>query len=109
TGEGITSSAKYDTAMLNRSEGLVRWEKRLAVCEIDGAVVAAADHLKWIAERVHELGYSNPALIISATAELGVGIEPSPRADDAEPGRGDEFRVLCPECRRAVLLREAWG
>jgi len=109
TDKGIVFTKDYDTATLNRSEARQSWEKELALCEIDGVPVAPVEQLKWIAAKVHETGYANPSLIIYGTAGLKVAPRPGARAGEADADCSDVFRVLCPECRRAELLREEWG
>jgi len=109
TGKGIAFTRDYDTATLSRSEARQSWEKELALCEIDGVPVAPVEQLKWIAARTHETGYANPTLIIHGTAGLKVAPRPGPRAPGTKTDCSDSFRVLCPECRRAALLREEWG
>jgi len=111
TGKGIVFTRGYDTATLSRSEATGAWEKELALCEIDGAVVAPVDQLKWVAARTHELGYANPTLVLHATAGLKVAPEPGPGGrggPEAKADRSDTFRVLCPACRRTALLGEEW-
>jgi formate hydrogenlyase subunit 6/NADH:ubiquinone oxidoreductase subunit I len=108
TEEGITLSNEYDLATLDRGTTVETVEKDLVLCEMCGAVVAALDHLCWISKRLGTLSYANPTLILAALSELSL-VEPGTgRSKDVSPARSDLLRVLCPECRRNVYLREEW-
>jgi len=108
TEEGITLSNEYDLATLDRSTTVETVEKDLVLCEMCGAVVATLDHLCWISRKLGTLSYANPTLILAALGELSLveaGAEPS---KELSPSRSDLLRILCPECRRSVYLREEW-
>ena len=112
TEKGIRMTGEYDLATFDRHACLETVEKELVLCERCGAVLGARDHLLWVAERLGAKRYANPTLILIADSELSlVGRAAGARVEGA-PGpvqRSDTMRVLCPKCRRATVLREAWG
>jgi len=84
-------------------------EKELAVCEICGGVAGTKDHLQWIAKRLGSLAYSNPTLILAGMDDLSQTESMHPREKERKTNREDIFRILCPDCRRKVFLKEEWG
>ena len=109
TGKGIECTNEYDLATLDRETCAVSIQKELVLCDKCGAAITTRDHLRWIARKLGTKRYANPTLILIAEKELGLVGEESPRLADVPTGRSDILRVLCPECRREVLLREMWG
>lgn len=110
TKEGIKLSQDFDTAHFDRRgpEASVSVEKELALCERCGGAITARDHLVWIGERLGPMAYSNPTVALAVQEQLGLS-EPAPKlAGTRQASRGDLYRRLCPDCRRAVLLREHW-
>ncbi len=104
--QGIRLSHEWELAFFNRAEAFETIEKELQLCEICGAVIACKDHLKWIAERVGELAYSNPTLYQSRLRELGV-IDEQLLAAARDCGRSDRIKALCARCRRETTLTTA--
>jgi len=112
TEKGIRMTGEFDLATFDRHACVESVEKELVLCEVCGAVLGARDHLLWVAERLGAKRYANPTLILVAESELGlVGPAPEARIEAAKGpvDRSDTMRVLCPRCRRATVLREAWG
>lgn len=109
TDEGIECTPEYDLATLDRATCAVSIEKELVCCEKCGAVLTTRDHLRWIARKLGTKRYANPTLILTAEKELELVGEEAARASEVPTGRSDILRILCPECRREVLLREVWG
>jgi len=108
TAKGIHLTQEYDLGTLDRSECRVSVEKELVTCEVCGAVVGARDHILWVARKLGTKAYANPTLLIVRDESEGLVGEVSPRPD-GPTSRSDLFRVLCPRCRRAVLVRETWS
>jgi len=109
TGKGIKQSTDYDTATFNLEEAVETVEKELVLCEVCGEIVGARDHLLWIGRKIGAKRYANPTLVHIEEQHLGlIGEEERPKKS---PGvkRADMMRVLCPKCRREVIVREAWG
>jgi len=109
TENGIDYTEEYDLASADREDFVVTVEKELALCEMCGGVAGTKDHLKWIADRLGTLAYSNPSLVLSDMEALGQAEPVGRRPEDRGIAREDIFRVLCPDCRRKVYLREEWG
>ncbi|MCX6355829.1 MAG: 4Fe-4S dicluster domain-containing protein [Candidatus Aureabacteria bacterium] len=104
TGKGVVMTEKFDIASGNRHALRESVEKELVLCEMCGEMVAARDHLLWIARRVGPAAYTNPTLMLPLIESL------SPSAAAAverggDFGRSDRVRVLCPKCRR-ISTRE---
>jgi len=105
TKKGIKLSTDYDTVYLDRSQAKTGLEKDLVMCEKCGDVVGAADHIRWVADRLGPLAYSNPTLVLSALKDSNLLAAAPPREAAVETGRQDVIRVLCPRCRREVQLK----
>ena len=102
-GQGIKLSNEWDLAFFDRSQAFETIEKELQLCEICGSVVACRDHLKWIAEKLGELAYSNPTLYQSRLKELGI-IDENLLSAAKDNGRSDRGKTLCARCRRETAL-----
>ncbi len=107
TGEGIYHTPEYELSRIRKEEFGEVIEKELAFCEICGKKITARDHLIWLADRLGELSYANPTLFLTKSYDLGGEIAPAP--GEVRPYRSDHIRILCPDCRRKVYLREEWG
>jgi len=107
TGQGIDYTQEYDLATTDRSEAVERVEKDLATCEVCGAIIAPWDQLRWVAQRLGTLAYSNPTLLLALYREMGLIVETPPPAEE-EILRSAHARLLCAKCRRAVVIREQW-
>ena len=110
TGEGIKLTSDLDTAHFDRKgeANFVSVEKDLALCERDGAVITARDHLVWMAEKLGAMAYVNPTLALAAQEKLGLADQAPAMTDGPQASRGDLYRKLCPSCRREALLKEHW-
>jgi len=108
TGEGIECTNEYELSTLDRSTCAVFVQKELVICSMCDEVIGTKDHLRWLANRLGAKRYTNPTLILVGQENLGLIDEDTSRPD-MPPGRSDIMRVLCPHCRRHVLLREVWG
>ncbi|MBM4017496.1 MAG: 4Fe-4S dicluster domain-containing protein [Planctomycetes bacterium] len=109
TEKGVRLTSEWDLACFDRTGCIESVEKPLVLCEVCRSVIGCRDHLLWVAERLGAKRYANPTLILLADGEMGLVGAPTPRDPDRPLDRGDTLRVLCPSCRRAAVLREAWG
>ena len=109
TENGIDYTTEYDLASGDKNDFVETVEKELAFCEICGGVAGTKDHLRWLANRLGSLAYSNPSLILSNMDELAQAEPVTERSKERKISREDIFRVLCPDCRRKVYLTEEWG
>jgi len=108
TEKGIECTNEYDLATLDRATCAVSVEKELVLCEMCGAVISTRDHLRWVVDKLGAKRFANPTLVLMG-AELLETAAPAPERPDREASRDDILRVLCPRCRRAVVVREIWG
>ncbi len=112
--QGIKLSNDWELSFFDRKQSFETIEKELQLCEICGQPVACTDHLKWIAEKIGELTYSNPTLFLSRLKSLGIADENILAALGELPlnegklnkdrGRSDRFKMLCARCRRETTL-----
>jgi len=109
TKEGIKLSKIYDLATLDRSECLESIEHELVMCEMCGEIVGTRKHLRWVAEQLGAKAYANPTLIISADGSMKLAPPDAGRKEEPALARSDMMRVLCPTCRRTIVIRELWG
>ena len=103
TGKGVVMTKEFDLATDDRGSIRDHVEKELVLCEMCGEVIAARDHLLWIARRVGPAAYTSPTLMLTMLDALSPGAGTVPEKGD-EIRRGDRMRVLCPRCRRISSL-----
>ena len=108
TQEGIKLTKQFDLAGFDRSQFREGVEQELVVCEGCGCVVGARKHLVWVAEKLGAKAYANPTLIVSADGAMSL-VEPVAAGTKATLARNEMMRVLCPDCRRTIVVRELWG
>ena len=101
--EGIKLSNDWELSFFDRKEAQESIDKELQLCEICSTVIACKDHLKWIAEKIGELAYSNPTLYLSRLKSLGITDENTISALK-DYGRSDRVKILCVRCRRETTL-----
>ena len=109
TEKGVHLTPEYELSTLDRSQSTVSITKELVLCEICGAVISTKAHLEWVARKLGAKRFANPTLILTADGTLQLVGQESPRPKDLPITRSDIVRVLCPRCRRAVVLAELWG
>ena len=108
TGEGIECTNEYDLATFDLATCAVSIKKELFLCNMCGEVITTKEHLRWLADRLGAKRYTNPSLILIGEEKLDlISTESGPT--HAAPDRSGIMQVLCPHCRRNVLLKEAWG
>ncbi|MFH0965514.1 MAG: 4Fe-4S dicluster domain-containing protein [Planctomycetota bacterium] len=108
TGKGVECTNEWDLATLDRGTCAVDVTKELVLCEACGAVISARDHLRWLAEKLGAKRFANPTLVLMGEARLH-GAPAETGRPEAQLTRSDVLRILCPQCRRTVVLREIWG
>lgn len=101
--EGIKLSNDWELSFFDRKQAYETIEKELQLCEACGEVIACKDHLKWIAEKIGELTYSNPTLYLSRLKSLGI-IDENIATVLRDKGRSDRVKILCARCRRSTTL-----
>lgn len=100
---GIKLSNDWELSFFDRKESFETIEKELQLCEICRTPIACKDHLKWIAETIGELAYSNPTLYFSRLKSLGI-IDENIVSAVPDNGRSDRVKILCARCRRQTTL-----
>ncbi len=110
TGDGVVLTTEYDMSCLDRKEVRVSIEKELYLCEHCGGPITTKDHIRWLSRKLGAKRFSNPTLIVALQRELGVvADDSSPTQEKVSADRDDIMRLLCPTCRRQVVIREVWG
>lgn len=102
--KGIKLTNEYDLALFDRKQAYISIKKELVICEHCGGIIGAKDHLSFLANKLGPLAYGNFPLILTAQKELKLAKEEVPSKAPATLRRPDTFRILCPKCRREVLL-----
>jgi len=109
TEEGVKLTKTYDMTTLDRSECVEHIDHDLVICEVCGAIVGTPKHLRWVAEKLGAKAYANPTLIVSADGSMRLAAKDAGRPDEPALARSDMMRVMCPACRRTIVVRELWG
>ena len=105
TGKGIMLTREYDLATYDRTKAITTSEKELVICENCGAIAGAADHIRFLAMKVGHILYANPTLLLMRHNELKLlGDLPA----SSPHLRAGHLKMLCPNCRREMILREQW-
>ena len=81
--------------------------KDLVLCEDCGCVVAPADQIRWVAKKLGPLAFSNTSVwVFNLQAKsLSDRIQTLTPKKESEIQRSDRLKVLCPKCRRKVVLK----
>jgi hydrogenase-4 component H len=103
TGAGIRMSSEWDTVGFKPEDFQHEVVKPLVLCEVCGDVVAPADQLRWVAERLGPLVFANPTLLLfdaqaQGLADAGVRVNPE------DVRRTERMAMLCARCRRRTAL-----
>jgi hydrogenase-4 component H len=106
TEKGIKLTKEYDLATFDRSKSITQSKKELVICGHCGEVVAPLDHLKFLAKKVGHLLYANPTLLLARHDELKLLEADQP--SDSPHWRSEHMKMLCPNCRREIILKEQW-
>lgn len=106
TEKGVQLSNDYSSATmdLKAPENFNTVEKELLLCEMCGDVVACADHLKWIRERLGAKAYAHPNLYLSLQKELIGDLPPS--KPKSRIRREDQVKLVCPTCRYKIVVED---
>jgi len=108
TEKGVILTNEFETGTYDRSQAVATVEKELVVCQGCGEVIATVDQLRWVAERLGPKAFGNMGLTLLLSKDLGL-ILPVTREPGRPLDRGDNVSILCPRCRREVILYEQWG
>jgi hydrogenase-4 component H len=108
TQEGIKLSNEIDASTYDRSESKEVVEKELVVCEDCGCIVAPADQIRWVARKLGSVAFSNPTLMLQMLQDMSL-VDKAEEPGETKAYRSGHIKVLCPKCRREVVLHEQWG
>ncbi|MFQ5952415.1 MAG: 4Fe-4S dicluster domain-containing protein, partial [Candidatus Omnitrophota bacterium] len=101
--EGIKLSNDWELAFFDRKEAHETIDKELQLCEVCGDAITCKDHLKWVAEKIGELTFSNPTLYLSRLKSLGI-VDENILSAIKDYGRSDRTKIVCARCRRETTL-----
>lgn len=108
TQEGVILTNEYETGTYDRTQAVAVVQKDLVICQDCGEVIAPVDQLRWVAQRLGAKAFGNMGLALLLSADLGLA-SPVVRDPERPLDRGDNVSLLCPRCRREVILYEQWG
>ncbi len=106
TGKGITLTQEYDLALFDRKLARESIELDLVTCEICHSVITTKKHLGWLIRKLGTLAYGNATLLLASQREL-IPIESGKQGEELR--RPDIFKILCPKCRKAVMIKDIYG
>ena len=99
TREGICMTREWDFAGFGPEDFEERIEKELVMCEICGDMLAPADQLYWLAERLGPVSFANPTLAMFSGQRLGY-VEQGVSNSSVTTLRSDRMAIQCPKCKR---------
>lgn len=99
TQEGIRMTREWDFAGFGPEDFEERIEKELVMCEICGDLLAPADQLYWLAERLGPISFANPTLAMFSGQRLGY-VEQGVSNSSVTTLRSDRMAIQCPKCKR---------
>ena len=99
TQEGIRMTREWDFAGFGPEDFEERIEKELVMCEICGDLLAPADQLYWLAERLGPVSFANPTLAMFSGQRLGY-VEQGVSNSSVTTLRSDRMAIQCPKCKR---------
>jgi formate hydrogenlyase subunit 6/NADH:ubiquinone oxidoreductase subunit I len=106
TEKGIKLTKEFDLATYDRKTSVTKSKKSLMLCDNCGEIIGCTDHIKFLARKVGHLLYANPTLLLAKHEELRLLEKDLP--NDSPHKRAGHLKMLCPNCRREVILTEQW-
>jgi hydrogenase-4 component H len=108
TEKGVILTNEFETGTYDRRQAIATVEKELVICQDCGEVIATRDQLRWVAQKLGPKAFGNMGLTLLLSEDLGL-VSPAVRDPQRPHDRGDNVSILCPRCRREVILYEQWG
>lgn len=108
TEKGVILTNEFETGTYDRRQAIATVEKELVICQECGEVIATRDQLRWVAQKLGPKAFGNMGLTLLLSEDLGL-VSPAVRDPQRPHDRGDNVSILCPRCRREVILYEQWG
>lgn len=106
TEKGIKLTLEYELSTYDRSKAFTSIEKELVICEGCNEIIGCLDHLRFLSLKIGPLLYTNPTLLRIRHDELKL-LERKSATQSPHP-RAGHLKLLCPNCRREVILKEQW-
>ncbi len=108
TKEGVVLTNEFETGTYDRNLAVATVEKDLVICQECGEIIGTIDQLRWVARKLGPKAFGNMGLTVLLSEDLGL-TEPISRDPNRPLDRGDNMSIVCPRCRREVILYEQWG
>ncbi|MBN1856527.1 MAG: 4Fe-4S dicluster domain-containing protein [Dehalococcoidia bacterium] len=105
---GVVLTNDFETGTYDRTTATAVAEKELIICQECGGIVGTVDQVRWVADKLGTKAFGNMGLALMLSEDLGL-VSKSTRDASRGLDRGDSVSVLCPKCRREVILYEQWG
>jgi len=108
TEKGIMLSREFDLATTESREKELNQEieKELVMCECCGEVIVPKDQILWVAKKLGPLAYTNATVMHFYLQNLNLSLqEKLLLKNEQEVLRSDRIAILCPRCRRKVVIK----
>ncbi|MDP3143040.1 MAG: 4Fe-4S dicluster domain-containing protein [Candidatus Omnitrophota bacterium] len=107
TEKGIMLSREFDLATTGKRTDLIETvEKELVICEDCKEIVGPKDQILWVAKKLGPLAFSNTTMMLFYLQNNSLArLEASPAEKGNFPNRSDRIKMLCPRCRREVVIK----
>jgi len=105
--KGIVLSKEFDLATTGKREELKQTiEKELLLCNCCGGIIGPVDQVLWVAKKLGPLTFANSSLMLFYLQNLNLALEEKTTPQkEKEFMRSDRISILCPRCRREVVLK----
>lgn len=105
---GVKLTKEYELAVLDRTTLRSQVIKKdLVICSNCGAIISTKQHLLWVAKRLGPKVFGNINLINILSENFKSRVEKTSFSKFAQ--RENKFEVLCPKCRRQILIFDEYG
>lgn len=108
TEKGVVLTNEYETGTYDRSQAVATVEKDLVVCRECGEIIGTEDQIRWVARKLGPLAFADMGMAVLLSQDLGL-VSPVARDPQRPLDRGDRVSLLCPRCKREVIIYEHWG
>jgi hydrogenase-4 component H len=107
TEKGIMLSQEFDLATTGKRKELNQAiEKEMAMCDCCAEAIAPREQLLWVAKKIGPLAFANTTLMLFYLRNLDISSnEKLLNEKDQEPLRSGRISILCPRCRRKVVIK----
>jgi len=107
TEKGIKLTKEFELSIFDRRQGISESRKELVICHHCGEIIAPLDHLIFLAKKIGHLQYTNPTLMLARQLELKLLSADGLQGNSPHP-RAGHLQLICPNCRREMVLKEQW-